>query len=605
MPIGKMIAIPIMKYALLLLTFAMWGWIVPATLWAQRPGSPNASVDTQQPDKTGDERSVSFRDLHDENASRFVDHSLLIASEFPCTWPAHPFPRFQVTHQRTIGPNSPYNIDVLLIDGNTGTQLDVPPHSVARPELNREKSGPLGLAYTDKIPAWQFFGEACVVDVRELLDQAPKGVSPLVTREHVEQFEKRQRSLRFGDVVLFRSDYSDRYYRPFPDGNRFIADVLDKKAPGYPDPNPECMEFLATRGVMCLGTDSASMGPLPDLAEPTHYAGLRHGMIWTEGATNLGVLPPTGAFYCLLSPKHQGGAYAEARAFSIVGGKLPQRLIESATARRAIDLSPTLAPNLPVTSPGIGTGQHRQVYLKIDFLYSEYLDMWHHTHLMDAMAGTHLVPPSFALPPEETAHLEYAPDVRGWLAEFERQYGPRGTSSLTCEKIPLAWTCGPARVIDVRALVGSTEPKSWPGSPEITPALIQDFETKHGRIRSGDVVLFHTGHIEKHFRPQPYDTGLWSDPLNGKSEGWPAPGPTAIVYLKSRGVRCVATDAPDLGGVGPKRALMTYWALGSREMVGVEFLHNVEQVPADSYFLFAPLNIRGCHGGPGRAIVLH
>ena len=42
------------------------------------------------------------------------------------------------------------------------------------------------------------------------------------------------------------------------------------------------MEFLATRGVMTLGTDSASMGPLPDLAEPTHYAGLKHGMIWTE-----------------------------------------------------------------------------------------------------------------------------------------------------------------------------------------------------------------------------------------------------------------------------------------------------------------------------------
>jgi len=25
---------------------------------------------------------------------RFVDHSLLIAPELPCTWPSHPFPRF-------------------------------------------------------------------------------------------------------------------------------------------------------------------------------------------------------------------------------------------------------------------------------------------------------------------------------------------------------------------------------------------------------------------------------------------------------------------------------------------------------------------------------
>ena len=138
-----------------------------------------------------------------------MDHSLLIAPELPCTWPSHPFPRFAIIHSRTIGPESTYNIDTLLIDGNTGTQLDVPPHSVARPELNRDKSGPLGLAYTDKIEPWQFGGEACVVDVRELLDKAPKGESPLVKVEHVERFEKQHRKVRFGDVVLFRSDYSD------------------------------------------------------------------------------------------------------------------------------------------------------------------------------------------------------------------------------------------------------------------------------------------------------------------------------------------------------------------------------------------------------------
>ena len=124
-------------------------------------------------------------------------------------------------------------------------------------------------------------------------------------------------------------------------------------------------------------------------------------------------------------------------------------------------------------------------------------------------------------------------------------------------------------------------------------------------LKPGDVVLFQTGHLDKHFKPQPHAAGVWSDPLLGKSEGWPAPGPETIAYLKTKGIRCVATDAPDLGGVEPKRALFTYWALGSREMVGVEFLHHVEQAPAGSYFLFAPLKIRDCHGGPGRAIVLY
>jgi len=535
------------------------------------------------------------------NASRFIDHSLLISPELPCTWPTAPFPRFQLTHQRVIGPESNYNVDVLLIDGNTGTQLDVPPHSVARPELKREKSGPLGLAYTDQIEAWQFGGEACVVDVRDLLDKAPKGESPLVKREHVERFEKQFRKVRFGDVVLFRSDYTDKFYRPFPEGNRFIADALDRKSPGYPDPDPECMEFLATRGVMTLGTDSASMGPLPDLAEPTHYAGLKHGMIWTESATNLGSLPPTGAFYCMLGPKHQGGPYGEGRAFSIVGGDLPKQLTDAAKSKRVIDLSPTRSPNMPIASPGNSTGLHRQAYLKIDFLYSEYLDMWHHAHMMDAMAGTHLVPPSYALPPTG-ANPAYAPEARGWLEEYEKAYGPRGTSSMTTEQVPLEWTSGSVRILDVRSLIGSTNKNAWPASPDVTPDLIKKFESRAGELRSGEVVLLHTGHIDKYFKAPTAGDGMWTDPLKGKTEGWPAMGADAVKYLKSKGIRCVATDAPDLGGVDPKRALMTYWALGSSEMVGVEFLSNVKNVTDGNYFVFVPLKIQHCHGGPGRAI---
>ena len=550
---------------------------------------------------------VPFLFLPDSGAAsepRFVDCSLLVAPEYPCTWPSAPFPRFQITHQRTVGPDSPYNIDVLVIDGNTATQLDAPPHSVARPDLNRPKSGPPGLAWTDKLEAWQFGGEACVIDVRDLLDQAPNGVSPLVLRKHVERFEQRHRRVQFGDVVLFRSDYSDTYYRPFPAGRRFIADLLDRRAPGFPDPDPDCMEFLATRKVMTLGTDSPSMGPLPNLAEPTHYAGLKYGMIWTEGATNLGALPPTGAFYTMLGPKHRGGPYGEGRAFAVVGGDLPALLIEASREKRVLDLSPTLAHDLPVTSPGIGAGNHRQAYLKIDLLYSDYLDLHHHTHMMDAMAGTHLVPPSYALPPPGM-QVTYAPEIRGWLSEYEQKYGPRGFSSMTTEQVPLDWTCGHARVVDVTSLVGTSAESSWPNSPEITAAHLQAFEEQHGQLNKGDIVVFHTGHIDRYFIPQPDDSGLWRDPLTGISEGWPAPGPEAVLYLKKKGIRCLATDAPDLGGVNPKRALMTYWTLGSNQMVGVEFLTNVGRIPDKAYFLFAAVKIRDCHGGPGRAVVLY
>jgi Ca2+-binding RTX toxin-like protein len=54
---------------------------------------------------------------------------------------------------------------------------------------------------------------------------------------------------------------------------------------------------------------------------------------------------------------------------------------------------------------------------------------------------------------------------------------------------------------------------------------------------------------DKYFKPQPHDASVWTNPLTGKSKGWPVPRPDAIVYLKRMGIRCVATDAPDLGGV--------------------------------------------------------
>jgi kynurenine formamidase len=119
------------------------------------------------------------------------------------------------------------------------------------------------------------------------------------------------------------------------------------------------------------------------------------------------------------------------------------------------------------------------------------------------------------------------------------------------------------------------------------------------------VVIFRTDWTDRHYKPLPAGAACLADPLNGKSVGWPAPGPEAAVYLAERGVRCVAVDAPSLGGVEPKRALMTHWALAGRGVVGVAFLTNVAAVPADAYFLFAAVKVRGCHGGPGRAVVLY
>src|SRR5690348_2008595 len=195
--------------------------------------------------------------------SHFHDLSLLVAPDLPCTWPAANFPLFQINPYLRPGPLGAYHSEILTIDGNTGTQLDFPPHSIALPGSGLPTAGPSGSLFSDRVPAWQFAGEACVIDCRELLDTTPNGRSPLVQKERVIAWEKKHRPLGPGDVVLFASGYTDRYYKPFPAGRRFLADPLEGKAPAWPDPDPDCMEYLAGRGVMVLGCDSPSMGPIP------------------------------------------------------------------------------------------------------------------------------------------------------------------------------------------------------------------------------------------------------------------------------------------------------------------------------------------------------
>jgi isatin hydrolase len=535
---------------------------------------------------------------------RIVDLSLLVAPDYPGPWPAAGFPPFHMDQYLQIGPLSAYNSDILALDGNTGTQLDVPPHSIPHPNTNLPNAGPYGRVYTDKVPAWQFGGEACVIDCRDLLDSKVNGASALVKKERIMEWEKKHRPLGPGDVVLFYSGYTNQYFQPLPAGRRFLAEPAEGKAPAWPDPDPVCMEYLASRKVMTLGTDSASMGPLPDLAEPTHLAGLKYGMIWTESATGLDQLPTTGAFYCMLGPKHAECPYSEARALAVVGDPLARRLIDSARKKQVVDLSVVLSMDLPVSWPGRGAGNHRQPYLKVPLFLAPNLGIYHITHLFDSHSGTHLVPPAYALPPAGFDNGTYASDVQPWLAEYEQKYGPRGTSDVTTEQVPLSQTCGWARVIDVKHRIGGTKPGSWPNSPEITLADIQQHEKQHGDLKPNQIVIFSSGYDDAYFKPLPAGLACMADPLNGKREGWPAPGPDAIVYLAGKGIRCVATDGPTLGGADPKRALWTYWALGSKGMVGVEFLTGVGKVPNEAYFIFAPVKVRGCHGGPGRAIAL-
>jgi isatin hydrolase len=256
-----------------------------------------------------------------------VDLTVLISEQLPAHWPTHaPFQRWTFNWFKPVkGPYGdnlaqsvfPYYGQRYVIDEHTGTQLDCPAHFIPPEGSGMPFASPMGKMTCDKMNPAQWMGPAAVIDVRAILDQAPNGKSPIITPQMIRDWEAKHGALQPGEVVLFYSGYSDKYYKPFPDGNRLAFDplVLQNK-PGWPAPSPEAVEYLHSKSIKHLGSDGPSMGPV-EAGQGTHVAGLKHGMTWDELLTNVGKLPVRGAFYIALPTKIVDGSGATTRAVGI------------------------------------------------------------------------------------------------------------------------------------------------------------------------------------------------------------------------------------------------------------------------------------------------
>lgn len=537
-----------------------------------------------------------------------TDLSLTVAADLPCTWPVGMTP-LAVVPTATFGRTGRHR-DMLVIDEHTGTQWDAPAHFVPPPDSGLEGAGPMGTVTGEKVPAWQFCGEACVIDLTRHRDEAAAGESFLIGPEHVREWEIAHRPLGPGDVVCFRTDYTDTYYRPFPAGERFVADALRKKAPGWAAPKPETMTYLADRGVSTLAIDSASMGPLPNLAVATHRAGSNRGLVWVECATNLGSLPTTGAFVAILPAKHAGGSGGECRMLAVTKPDLAATLIARAKAKSVVDLSVTLDESLPIVWPGWGPGEEGGRYIAkvLNAFSKERGPFFALGHVFDSYAGTHVVLPSFALPADRAAIAAADPAIREAVAAYEQDHGSLGTSALRTADAPLASMMGPAHVVDVRGLVGTaTFAEGRPRSPLVTGEWLEQHAATRP-FQPGEVVIFFSGHTDRHLAPFPAAPALdpcLAKPLAGRAEGWPAVSAEAVHYLAERGIRCLGTDGPTLGGVDPAVAREVDWMAGSQGLVVVEMLTGVGAIAdRDVFFIFAPVKIAATRGGYGRALAL-
>ncbi len=521
------------------------------------------------------------------------------------------------------GPG-PWASDLLIIDENTATQTDTPTHMMSPQDSGLPNAGYWGDMTAEKVPAWQFVGEVFKIDGRGILDQAPNGRSPIFTVDMAKATERADRDFRPGDAVLYWSGYDDKYDKPVPEGRRLIVDPIAGTSPVWPAPDFEAADYVGSKGVWLMGIDSPSMGAfgppkhsLPGpagmfqnpLALESHLGHFKHGAIHTEGLMNLHRVP-NGSGYVALYPKHKDSPTVETRAAAITDLKLAKELMKAIRARRVVDLSVINSMQHPVWWPGAGVGNYLFPYTvvnPVNYFTGPFGPYWVNTHIMDAHTGTHLDPPAHFGPPPGFDFNSYDSWTKGVLKKFKSKYGDVKTTDMTSDKVPIHYFMGPARVVNVQHLVGTTDPNTWPAAPAIKVEHIKAHEKRYGAIKAGEVVIFHTGHTDAHFGP--FKRGLpeltVKAPLDGQSEGWPAPTADAVLYLAKKGVKHIAIDAPSMGSVRGEEAVMTHWAAANKGMIFTEYLIGVGQLPpTGAFFIFLNPKIENNHGGPGRAIAI-
>jgi len=157
---------------------------------------------------------------------------------------------------------------------------------------------------------------------------------------------------------------------------------------------------------------------------------------------------------------------------------------------------------------------------------------------------------------------------------------------VTIEQVPLGRLMGRGARLDCRRFhEGDYVPRSF----------ITRWEAEHGAIRGGDIVLFDFGWAA-HWGLRPHNQRYLAD--------WPGVGMDAAEYLIEKPVAALGVDtlSPD-----PPEALRTkpiHPVVLEKQVLIIENLCNLGQLPDFFLFVALPLKIRGGSGSPVRAVAL-
>lgn len=174
-----------------------------------------------------------------------------------------------------------------------------------------------------------------------------------------------------------------------------------------------------------------------------------------------------------------------------------------------------------------------------------------------------------------------------------------GEGKRSVDEIPLDRLIGPGVVIDVR------EACAVDRDHRVDVRELVDWESAHGRIPDGAIVILRTGF-----------EAFWPDRTRylGTDERGPAavaklsfPGlhPHAARWLvEQRAIRAVGLDTASIDH-GPSRAFETHRILASADVPALENLTNLGELPPRGFEVLAlPMKIRGGTGAPVRAVAI-
>ncbi len=231
-------------------------------------------------------------------------------------------------------------------------------------------------------------------------------------------------------------------------------------------------------------------------------------------------------------------------------------LIESIRNARVIDLSQTLEEHMP----------HYPTHSK--FYHNLWGSYWHgdraltYQLVMNEHNGTHVDAP----------------------AHFISDSKPG--DHVTIDRVPLSSLIGRGVRLDCR---------KFREGDYVAKSFVTAWESEHGAISTGDIVLFNFGWSDH-----------WGLRPNHKRyvEDWPGVSLDAAEYLISKSVAAIGVDtiSPD-----PPAALTTnpiHPVVLQKQVLIIENLVNLDQLPDFFLFLALPLKIKSGSGSPIRAVAL-